>query len=83
MRIIRGTIEKEDLSEPLWKNSKFTKLALTPPPDKHNIIPWKPPPFLKKSLELDPCMRILVNVAVASKGGKYIRPCQKQIKSGG
>lgn len=28
-------------------------------------------------------MRILVYVAVASKGGKYIRPCQKQIESGG
>lgn len=57
MRIIRGTIEKEDLSEPLWKNSKFTKIGLDPPPPvKHNIIPWKPPPFLKKSLELDPCM---------------------------
>lgn len=32
MRIIRGTIEKEDLSEPLWKNSKFTKIGLDPPP---------------------------------------------------
>lgn len=51
MRIIRGTIEKEDLSEPLWKNSKFTKIGLDPPPpDKHNIIPWKPPPFLKKKV---------------------------------
>lgn len=50
MRIIRGTIEKEDLSEPLWKNSKFTKIGLDPPPDKHNIIPWRPPPFLKKKV---------------------------------
>lgn len=75
--------ERGFVRTPLEKLKIYENWPWPPPPDKHNIIPWKPPPFMKKCLELDPCMRILVNVAVASKGGKYIRPCQKQIKSGG
>lgn len=48
MRIIRGTIEKEDLSEPLWKNSKFTKIGLDPPQTQH--YPLETSPFLEKKV---------------------------------